>query len=194
VTTSSTFYISAAIATVGTIGYHNLVKRIPETIDPMVSVIAIYIGVLLLGVVLLPMIYSGGRINESLKQLGWVHIGIAVCIVLMELGFILMYRSGWKLSVGNIVTGVAINIVLMIIGIFFLKEKLSMVNMLGVVFCIVGVAMVGFRSDTQEELENLGKDLLGDVHGAGVGASIDGKLISVPPAPAIPATSDAVAK
>lgn len=196
---SHSFYISAVIATVGTIGYHNLVKKIPEAVDPVVSVIAIYIGVLILGVAILPVIYSGGRVTESLRQLGWVQIGIAVCIVLMELGFILMYRSGWKLSVGNIVTGVVINIVLMLIGILFLKEKLSMINMLGVLMCIVGVAMVGFRADTQEELEHIGKDLLGDVHGVGTSVGADGQPLGnttapAAPPPALPATSDAVAK
>ena len=145
------YYLSALIATVGTVGYHNLVKKIPAAVDPMVSVIAIYVGVLVLGVVMLPVAYSGGRIAESMRQLGWVQIGIAVCIVLMELGFILMYRSGWKLSVGNVVTGVVINLALMIIGLVFLKEKLSVLNMLGVLFCIVGVTMIGFRPEAKDE-------------------------------------------
>jgi len=138
----SLHYASAALAVLGTIGYHNLVKKIPATIDPMVSILAIYLGVLITGLALLPFALSGGRAWESVQQLGWVQCGIAVCILMMELGFLLMYRNGWDLSVGNVVTGVFINIGLMTNGICLLGEKLSVVNILGVVVCILGVALI----------------------------------------------------
>jgi len=138
----SLHYASAALAVLGTIGYHNLVKRIPATIDPMVSILAIYLGVLITGMVLLPFGLTGGRAWESVQQLGWVQFGIALCILMMELGFLLMYRNGWDLSVGNVVTGVFINIGLATIGVGVLGEKLSAVNVMGVVVCLVGVSLV----------------------------------------------------
>lgn len=146
----SMYYFSAGIAIIGTVGYHNLVKKIPHSIDPMVSIIGIYFGVLLLGLLLIPFIYSGGRIMDSVHQLGWVQFGIAACILVMELGFILMYRNGWDLSVGNVVTGVFINLALMGIGVLFLHERLSLINMVGVFVCIAGVSMIGYHGKATE--------------------------------------------
>jgi drug/metabolite transporter (DMT)-like permease len=139
------YYLSATLAIAGTVGYHTFVKKIPPTIDPIVSLIGIYIGVLLIGLIMLPFIYSGERIAESVRQLGWVQIGIAISIVMIELGFILMYRNGWELSVGNALTSAVINLVLMAIGMAILREKLSMVNVSGILLCIAGVVMTGIR-------------------------------------------------
>jgi drug/metabolite transporter (DMT)-like permease len=138
----SLHYASAALAVLGTIGYHNLLKKIPDTIDPMVSIMAIYLGVLFSGMVLLPFGLSCGRMWESVQQLGWVQCGISVCILMMEIGFLLMYRNGWELSIGNVVTGVFINIGLMTVGVVFLGEKLSVLNATGVLACILGVSLI----------------------------------------------------
>ena len=62
----SLHYASAALAVLGTIGYHNLLKKIPDTIDPMVSIMAIYLGVLFSGMVLLPLL------TVQVRPVGWV--------------------------------------------------------------------------------------------------------------------------
>lgn len=151
---SMMYYISAALAILGTVGYHTLVKKIPATIDPVVSIISIYLGVLILGIVLVPFVYSSQKIMSSVHQLGLVQFGIAICIMLMELGFILMYRSGWDLSTGNIVTGVFINIILLVIGIGILREHLNVVNILGVIVCLGGVAMIEYNIKAQPSGES----------------------------------------
>jgi len=63
-----------------------------------------------------------------------------------QLGFLLMYRYGWSLSTGNIVTGVFVNIVLVGLGVALLGEKINLTNALGIAFCILGVAFISFRS------------------------------------------------
>ena len=52
----SMFYISALIAITGAVGYQYFVKRVPVSINPVVSVMGIYAAVLVLGVILLPFI------------------------------------------------------------------------------------------------------------------------------------------
>lgn len=63
-----------------------------------------------------------------------------------QLGFLLMYRYGWSLSTGNIVTGVFVNILLVGLGVALLGEEMSFTNAIGIVFCILGVALIGLRS------------------------------------------------
>lgn len=102
--------------------------------------------VLVLSLMALPFAISRQEIPLHVAKIGWIQFGIAVVVLGMELGFLLMYRYGWDLSVGNVVTRVFINIILAAIGIGLLKEQLSALNMVGIVLCIAGVAMVGWRS------------------------------------------------
>jgi multidrug transporter EmrE-like cation transporter len=81
------------------------------------------------------------------QKIGWPQIIVGFTIVGIEIGFLLMYRSGWTLSTGYIMTSVAVNIALLLIGLLFFSEKLSAVNVTGVLLCIVGVAMVGFKPE-----------------------------------------------
>lgn len=141
---TSIYYISALMAIMGTIGYHFFVKKIPSTIDPVVSVVAIYIFVLILSAIILPIFVDRANIMDHVRQVNWIQFAIACAVIFMELGFLLMYRYGWNLSTGNIVTGVAINLALVAIGILFLKEQLSAINVVGALMCIAGVAMISY--------------------------------------------------
>lgn len=141
-----TFYLSAVIAILGTVGYHMLMKKIPSTVNPLVSIVSIYVAIVILSTLMLPFFLGGETLLAGLKQMTWLQAGIALCILLMEIGFLMMYRSGWDLSTGNIVTGAIINIALGFIGVFFLKEGLSVFNIAGVVLCIVGVVLIGYKS------------------------------------------------
>ena len=65
---------------------------------------------------------------------------------MIELGFLLMYRYGWNLSTGNVVTGVFVNTILVGIGIAALKEPVSVTNIIGIILSILGVALISIRS------------------------------------------------
>ncbi|MBL8045692.1 MAG: hypothetical protein JNL09_04080 [Anaerolineales bacterium] len=142
---SSMFYLSAAIAIIGAVGYQFFVKRVPVSINPVVSIIGIYVAVLALSVILLPFFPSEGGLGQQVRQLNWLQLALAVSVFLIELGFLLMYRSGWNLSTGNLITGVIINLALVGLGVFLLREQLSTVNLVGIVLCIIGVVLVGYK-------------------------------------------------
>jgi len=139
------FYISAMIAIVGAVGYQYFVKRVPTEINPVVSVIGAYVSVLILSFIMLPIFPAEGGLIKHFRQLNWVQIAIAGSVFLLELGFLLMYRHGWNLSTGNLVTGVIINIILVTLGVALLGEKVSIVNAIGIAVSILGVALIGYR-------------------------------------------------
>ena len=56
-----------------------------------------------------------------------------------------MYRYGWNLSTGNVVTGVFVNTILVVIGITVLKETVSITNIIGIVLSVIGVALISIR-------------------------------------------------
>lgn len=148
------FYFSAVLAISGTIGYHTLMKRIPEGVNPLVSILGIYIAIVILTAFFLPFFIGSDILRTSIRQLNGLQAGIALCILLMELGFLLMYRSGWSLSTGNILTGTAVNVILAFIGIIFLKENISTINAAGLILCLFGVVLTGFQnSETAQKLD-----------------------------------------
>lgn len=140
------YYGSAALAIIGTIAYHNFIKMIPDEIDPIISVIAIYVFVMIISAVIFPFFVERSAIMGNIRLIDWTQFGVACAVVCMELGFLMMYRTGWDLSVGNVITGVVINIILLAIGYMLLKEVLSPINVAGVVLSIVGVALISYRA------------------------------------------------
>ncbi len=140
------YYISACVAIGGAVGYQYFVKRVPESLNPIVSVIAMYVAVLTFCVILLPFFPADGGLLHHFRQLSWIQLALGVSIIMIELGFLLMYRYGWNLGTGNLVTGVFINLILVGLGVTLLGEKVNIVNVIGIAFCILGVALISFRS------------------------------------------------
>ena len=74
-----------------------------------------------------------------------IPIAVAISVLMLDIGFILMYRNGWNISTGNLVTSVFTNFALLMIGALLIGEKATPTNLAGVVICIIGVAMIGYR-------------------------------------------------
>ncbi len=139
------YYISAFVAILGAVGYQYFVKQVPVSINPVVSVIGMYVAVLVIGVILLPFIPPDGGILKHIRQLNWIQLALAVSVILIELGFLLMYRYGWNLSTGNLITGVFVNIILVGLGITLLGEKVNLINSIGIILSILGVTLISYR-------------------------------------------------
>lgn len=140
------FYISALIAIAGAVSYQFFVRRIPASLNPIVSITAVYLAVLVLAFALLPLFPAKGGLVKHIKQLSWVQLAVAGAVFLLELGFLLMYRYGWNLSTGNLVTGAIVNVVLLGVGVLALGETVNWVNIVGIALCILGVALTGYRA------------------------------------------------
>ncbi len=139
------YFLSEFLAILGGVTYHLFVKRISPTIHPVVSIVGIYVGVLLLSFLLLGLFPPAEGYRFHFKQITWVQFAVAISVFLIELGFLLMYRAGWNLSTGNLVTGVFINILLLALGLLLLREKVSLINAIGIGLSIIGVAMISYR-------------------------------------------------
>ena len=66
-------------------------------------------------------------------------IGLIVCFY--ELGFIYAYRSGFKIGLLSPLLSVAVMVILAIVGVLFFKEKISMMNTIGLIIASIGVLM-----------------------------------------------------
>ncbi|MDY7040615.1 MAG: EamA family transporter [Chloroflexota bacterium] len=122
--------------------YHVFQKMTPSDVDPMLSLLVTYATAIVICLVLLAVHPPKTGIIESLRRLNWASFALALAIIGLEIGFLLAYRSGWNISLGAIVANVAVTIVLIPVGFLFFKERVSLVNFIGIFVCIVGLVMV----------------------------------------------------
>ena len=79
---------------------------------------------------------------SAIKESNWAVLGVGIAAACIEVGFMLAYRAGWKISIAAVVTNVAATAMLVPIGIIIFKDHLSMRNILGLVFCVLGLVLV----------------------------------------------------
>lgn len=135
------FYWSMVFVVLGNVVYHVSQKSIPRDLDPVFSVTVSYITALVLSAVLLPFA-STRPLRDSLRQVTWASVGVGVGAVVIEFAFLLVYRSGWNISLASFAGSASLAAILVPIGLFLYREKLSWVNVVGLLFCLVGFALV----------------------------------------------------
>ena len=139
------FYFSIILAICSSALYHFTAKSTPSNVNYTVSLLVTY-GVAFI-VVLFTFVFfplRSGLVFE-LKQLNWASIGLAIAIVGIEFGFLLTYRSGWNLGIAAVLVNVVASLILVPVAIFFFKDKISLINILGILVCLVGLVMLNWK-------------------------------------------------
>ncbi len=134
-----------ALAVAGTVGYHVVLKLTPANVNPLLSLALTYgcVAALLgLGAWLLP---EPVTLRESFSRLNWTVAALALAIIALDLGFLILYRSGFEVSLAQVVTQSAAALLLIAIGIAFFRERLSPSNLAGLALCVIGLWLVNRR-------------------------------------------------
>lgn len=133
-------WLGAAIA--ATVGYHIVLKLTPAGANPYLSLSVTYIVVATVFVVLYAVMPGAGTMRASLGELDWTAPALGVVVVFLDLGFMMLYRGGFDVSLGQLITQSAGALLLLLIGVAFLAEKLSLVNVGGILLCVAGLWMI----------------------------------------------------
>jgi drug/metabolite transporter (DMT)-like permease len=139
------FYFSIALAIASSALYHFVAKSTPSHVNFTVSLLVTYavaFVVTLIGFFFFP---ATNGIPAEIKQLNWASIGLAIAVVGIEFGFLLTYRSGWNLGIAAVLVNVVASLILVPVAIFVFKDKISWVNILGILVCLAGLVMLNWR-------------------------------------------------
>ncbi len=139
------FYFSIALAICSSALYHFSQKEIPAGVHPIVSVIVTYIVSLVICFGLLSFQWPAGGLWNAVRQLNWASYVLAFSLIGLEVGFLLVYRSGWNIGLASVLVNVASSLVLIPLALFVFKDKLSWVNIAGVLVCFVGLVMLNWK-------------------------------------------------
>jgi multidrug transporter EmrE-like cation transporter len=139
------FYFSITLAVLSSALYHFSAKSTPTNVNFTVSLLVTYAVAFVAILFTFPFFPVQGSVTEELKKLNWASIGLAIAAVGIEFGYLLMYRTNWNLGIaGPLVTGFA-SLILVPAALLLFKEKLSWVNVTGILVCLAGLVMLNWK-------------------------------------------------
>ena len=135
-------YFPLGLAVGGMLFYHLGQKSIPKGINPFyATMIAYLVGIVVCAICALALSDDKSFIS-SVRESNWAVFVVGAAAACIEVGFLLAYRSGWKISVAAVATNVVVTLMLVPIGIIVFKDHLSLRNILGLIFCVLGLLLV----------------------------------------------------
>lgn len=139
------FYFSITLAICSSALYHFVAKSTPSNVNFTVSLLVTYAVAFTVTLFTFYFFPVPNGILAELKQLNWASIGLAIAVVGIEFGFLLVYRSGWNLGIAAVLTNVVASLILLPVAIFLFKDKISLVNVAGIIVCFIGLIMLNWK-------------------------------------------------
>ena len=140
------FYFSFGLAVLASMLYHIIAKVLPSNVNPAISLFVSYSTAALLSLTLLFFFPLETSMVNAFRDLRWTTVALALAVVGIDVGFILAYRSGWNVSLATLLVNVGATVLLIPIGLLLFKEKLSSLNVIGIILCIAGLILANIRT------------------------------------------------
>lgn len=139
------YYGSVTISIFSIVCYQIFQKSINPNINPVVSVIISYAIALVCSFLLLLISPFQGSFFEEIRKANIASYLVGIAIVGIEMGYLLAYRSGFKLSLAMPVTSSVSIVILAIVGYFIYKEHLNPLKIFGIVLCVAGIFILNLK-------------------------------------------------
>jgi drug/metabolite transporter (DMT)-like permease len=139
------FYASISLAVLSSVLYHVFQKATSSAVNPAVGLMVTYAVAFALSGLLLVIYPLKGSLGDALKRVNWASVALAFSILGLELGFLLAYRAGWNISLAAIGVNAAAGLALLPAGAVLFRERPTLVNLAGVLVCIIGLVMINIR-------------------------------------------------
>jgi len=133
------FALAMAVAITGQVLYHFMQKQVAPGAHPVLALIAFYLGAAALSLPLFALFPLYTPLPQAVGELGGAVWGVAVAIVLIELGFLLAYRAGGSLSSAFVLSASVVTGALLVIGLVVFKEAVSLKQIAGLGLCLAGI-------------------------------------------------------
>jgi multidrug transporter EmrE-like cation transporter len=133
------------LAIVATVAYHLVLKVTPSGVNPILSLAATYSVVAIVLAAAYLVMPAGVPLREAVRALNWTVFGLAAAIIFLDIGFLMLYRSGFDVSLGQLVTQSAASLMLLGLGVVLFRERLNGANVAGIALCVVGLWLINRR-------------------------------------------------
>lgn len=136
------FVLSMVILVLSAASYQLAAKFIPHTFSPWHVLTIVYIIGVILSVIAGWIDSSEQTLWQTFRASNWAVFVLGFAVVGIETGYLLAFRAGWKLNVTGVFSNAAAAILLFPVGILVLKERMTTLNVVGLVVAVVGLYLI----------------------------------------------------
>ena len=130
------------LAIAGSLVYHVAAKSIPKTIEPSAALIGLYATALAGSMMTYALLKPG---PTALCFAAYWHPTVAAVglgALMIELGFLLAYRSAWPVSAASVIANAFVAVMLVPLGAAVFGERITVARAIGVILCLLGVTLL----------------------------------------------------
>ena len=118
--------------------YNITSKAIPDNTSPWAVLVVTYLVSSFLSLIAYFIFEIENNFIDSVKNMNWTGFALGISMVGLEIGYIFIYRNGWKLSIASLLANILLAIILILIGIFIYHEHIDTKQFIGISLCIIG--------------------------------------------------------
>ena len=96
--------------------YNICTKSTPQNIQPFASLTLTYLVSAGISLILFFVFSEDKNLLAEMSKANWATYVLGIVLVLLEVGWIYMYRVGWKISVASVVANIGLACTLLQIG------------------------------------------------------------------------------
>jgi multidrug transporter EmrE-like cation transporter len=130
------------IAIAATVAYHVVIKLTPASANPYLSLAVTYAVVTVAFAAVYAVAPGPAPVRAAFGELNWTAAVLGLVVVFLDLGFLMLYRGGFEVSLGQLITQSAAALLLLLLGVAFFAEKLSLLNIAGILLCVAGLWLI----------------------------------------------------
>lgn len=125
--------------------YHLAAKGTPAGANPFFSLIITYLVGAVLASVMFLVTASNRSLSVNFSSINWSSFFLGLSIVGLEAGNIYLYRAGCPISLGSLIANIALAVILLVVGILFFREAISLNQCIGILCCLVGLVFINLK-------------------------------------------------
>ena len=117
-------------------------KSMPSDVNPFGALMVTYFVAAIISAIIFAFAVGPDNVGAEISKVNWTSIILALAIVGLEVGYVFVYRVGWKVSNASVVANIGLACVLILVGYFLYKENVSIRQILGIIACMVGLILI----------------------------------------------------
>lgn len=122
--------------------YNIMTKSTPGDVNPFVSLALTYVVAAISCIIIFFTTSSDKNIINALSKTNFTAWLLGIAIVGLEVGYIFIYRAGWKVSSASLVANISLAVILLVVGVVLYKEVISVRQLIGMAVCGVGLWLI----------------------------------------------------
>ena len=125
--------------------YQISAKSVPDGMNPLASLTVTYLIGAIVSCALYFLLNRNANLVREFRLLNWAPIVLGIVIVGLEVGFIYAFRAGWQISMAQIVSSVALALILIFVGYLLYHEAITWNKIAGIIVCLIGLVLINYR-------------------------------------------------